>query len=575
MLSAISPGLLICLAALLIPLLQGKLRSAWSVLVPLLSLIDLCLRDQGVDGVIDMGAVTLTTVRLDTTALFFAVLFHVALIIGTIYAWHVDDPVQQVAALIYGGGAIGAALAGDLITLFVYWEVIAVASVFLVWARGTERAYASGQRYLIWQIVSGVLLLAGALMIYQDTGSLAFDRIGLEGPAGWLILLSFGIKAGFPLLHVWLVDAYPEATPTGTLFLSAFTTKLAVYALIRGFAGEELLIWIGSVMAIFPIFYAVIEDDLRRVLSYSMINQVGFMVVGVGLGDGWGVSGAMAHAFADVIFKGLLFMTMGAVLQQTGKVAASQLGGLYKTMPYTTVCCLIGALSISAFPLFSAFATKSLIVDGVAEAHLTGVWFILVFASAGVLHHAGIKIPFFAFFAHDQGLRTTEAPWGMRIAMGISALLCVAVGIYPWALYELLPTDLLMYHGEGLAVTDYQPYTLSHVVFQLQILCFAILAFVVLMVTDKHPPETPGTNLDADWVYRGPLKRGLRAAFDGPLAKLAKGFEHAALSGIPSRIEQLFMAPGPDGGKLARNWAMGSSVFAFLILLAGWLLLSA
>ena len=565
MISGISPGILICLAALLIPLLRGKLRAAYCLLVPLLSLVDLLGMDLGTSGVIDLGQVTLVTLRLDSTAFFFALLFHIALLIGTIYAWHVDDPVQQVAALIYGGGAIGAALAGDLITLFVFWEVIAVASVFLIWARKTERAYAAGMRYLIWQIVSGVLLLAGALVHYRQTGSLAFDAIGLEGAAGWLMFLAFGLKAGFPLLHTWLVDAYPEATPTGTVFLSAFTTKLAVYALIRGFAGEELLIWIGSVMAIFPIFYAVIEDDLRRVLSYSMINQVGFMVVGIGLGAGFGVSGAMAHAFADVVFKGLLFMSMGAVLHQTGKVAASELGGLYKTMPYTTVCCLIGALAISAFPLFSAFATKSLIVDGVAEAHLTGVWFVLVFASAGVLHHAGIKIPFFAFFAHDQGLRTTEAPWGMRIAMGISAVLCVAVGVYPWVLYGLLPS---------VEVADYQPYTLSHVVFQLQILCFAVLAFVVLMVTHKHPPETPGTNLDVDWLWRGPLKRALRAAVRGPLARLASGFEHGALTSLPARVSHVFMAPGPDGGRLARNWAMGSSVFTFLVLLAGWLLLS-
>ncbi|MEZ6188951.1 MAG: Na(+)/H(+) antiporter subunit D [Planctomycetota bacterium] len=565
MVSGISPGILICLAALLIPLLPGKLRAAWTVLVPLLSLIDLVLLDQGTSGVIDMGAVTLTTLRLDQTAFFFALLFHVALLIGSIYAWHVDDPVQQVAAMIYGGGAIGAALAGDMITLFVFWEVIAVASVFLIWAQRTERAYAAGQRYLIWQIVSGVLLLAGALMIYRDSGSLVFDKVGLADLSGWLILLAFGIKAGFPLVHIWLVDAYPEATPTGTVFLSAFTTKLAVYALIRAFAGEGVLIWVGSIMAIFPIFYAVIEDDLRRVLSYSMINQVGFMVVGVGLGSEFGVSGAMAHAYADVVFKGLLFMTMGAVLHRTGKVAASELGGLYKTMPYTTLCCLIGALSISAFPLFSAFATTSRSVDGVAEEHLTGVWFILVFASAGVLHHAGIKIPFFAFFAHDQGLRTTEAPWGMRIAMGLSAFLCIAVGVYPWALYGLLPL------GE---VQHYQPYTVSHVVFQLQILCFAILAFVVLMVTHKHPPETPGTNLDADWIYRGPLKRQLRGVFTGPLARLAKGFEHLALTAAPARIGRLFMAPGPDGGRLARSWAMGSSVFAFLFLLAGWLLWS-
>ena len=220
------------------------------------------------------------------------------------------------------------------------------------------------------------------------------------------------------------MDAYPEATPTGTVFLAAFTTKVAVYALARAFPGTELLIYIGAVMTCFPIFYAVIENDLRRVLAYSTINQLGFMVCGIGLGSALAINGAVAHAFNDVIFKGLLFMSMGAVLHVTGRIKASDLGGLYKTMPITTVLCIIGAASISAVPLFSAFVSKALILAAALEEGHPLVWLALLFASAGVLEHAGIKIPFFAFFAHDSGVRAREPPINMLMARITSYNVC-------------------------------------------------------------------------------------------------------------------------------------------------------
>ncbi|MCZ6523472.1 MAG: proton-conducting transporter membrane subunit, partial [Alphaproteobacteria bacterium] len=227
---------------------------------------------------------------------------------------------QHVSAMLYAGSALGAVFAGDLITLFVFWELLALTSVFLIWARNSERSFETGFRYLVIQVVSGVLLLSGALILAHETGSLSFDHIGLEaGVGGWILLLAFGIKAGFPLFHNWITEAYPESTPTGAVFLSAFTTKVAVYALARGFAGTEVLIYVGTVMTFFPIFYAVLENDLRRVLGYSMINQLGFMVTGIGIGTGLAVNGAVAHAFADVIFKGLLFMSMGAVMTMTGR----------------------------------------------------------------------------------------------------------------------------------------------------------------------------------------------------------------------------------------------------------------
>jgi multicomponent Na+:H+ antiporter subunit D len=244
-------------------------------------------------------------------------------------------------------------------------------------------------------------------------------------------------------------------------------------------------------MACFPIFFAVIENDFRRVLSYSLINQIGFMVVGIGVGSQLAINGAVAHAFVHIIYKGLLFMSMGAVLHMTGRINGSELGGLYKTMPKTALLCIVGAASISAFPLFSGFVAKSMVMTAVLNQGYDWIWLALLFASAGVFHHAGIKIPYFAFFSHDSGLRAKDPPNNMLIAMTIAAGLCVAIGVYPNLLYQLLPFD-----------QDYSPYDLSHVLAQTQLLFFAALAFVWLNIKGIYPAERRSINIDADWLYR-------------------------------------------------------------------------
>ncbi|MDE2953215.1 MAG: Na(+)/H(+) antiporter subunit D, partial [Gemmatimonadota bacterium] len=439
------------------------------------------------------------------------------------------------------------------------WELLAITSVFLVWARGGERALRSGMRYLVMHISSGLLLLLGAVFYFLNTKSLTFDHIGLDKSYHYLIFLSFGIKCAFPLLHNWLIDAYPESTPVGTVFLSAFTTKAAVYALARGFAGEDLLIYIGAIMTIFPVFFAVIENDLRRVLSYSMINQIGFMVVGIGIGGALGINGAVSHAFNDVIFKGLLFMSMGAVLYRTGRMNATDLGGLYKSMPWTCACCLIGAASISALPLFNAFISKPMVMQGVADMGAVTIWLVLLAASAGVLHHAGVKIPFFSFFAHDSGIRCSEAPLNMRIAMTISAILCVVIGAYPPLLYNLLPHP-----------TDYMPYTTTHVVLQLQLVFYGVLAFAFLMLTGRYPAEQPSVNLDFDWIYRRALPKGIRATIHtgGPLVN---AFFQNGKAGVRKLIATI-QTQHNNRGLFGRSWLSQSNVLIAIIFLAIYLI---
>jgi multicomponent Na+:H+ antiporter subunit D len=502
----------------------------------------------------------LVPIRVDRLSDVFGTVFHLALFLSQLYAFHVRDRLQQSATLVYAGAAIGATYVGDLLSLFVYWEATAIASVFLVWASRRESATRAGMRYLVVQVGSGVLLLAGTVVRYAATGSLAFGAQTLEEPGSVLIFLAFGIKAAFPLLHNWLQDAYPEATVTGTVFLSAFTTKLAIYALARAFAGTEILIPLGALMTVFPIFYAVIENDLRRVLTYSLNNQLGFMVVGVGLGTAEGLNGAAAHAFAHIIYKALLFMSMGAVLYRTGTIKGSELGGLYRSMPWTTTFCIVGAASISAFPLFSGFVAKAFVMNGVAAGQHTLAFAALLFASAGVFHHSGIKIPYFAFFSHDSGLRVKEAPWHMLAAMGIAAALCIGIGIYPAPLYALLPYPV-----------ELEPYTASHVLAQLQLLVFSALAFGVLMRTRIYPPELRATNLDSDWLYRRLAPR----AFEGGAAALVR--VRAAL-GAP--IERALRRGAAElgrhhapGGWLGEPWPAGTTAMWAALLLAVYLVL--
>ncbi|MBW1769622.1 MAG: Na(+)/H(+) antiporter subunit D [Deltaproteobacteria bacterium] len=492
MIDTVPPAFIFIVAGLLSPLIKGKWKSAYLLAVPVVGFINLISIPEGTHWVVRFLEWDLVFGRMDRLSLIFGYIFHIISFIAILYALHVKDSVQHVAGLVYAGSALGVVFAGDLFTFFIFWEMLTVASIFLIWARKTKAAQGAGFRYLMVHAAGGLCLLAGIVLYVNQTGSIEFGFIGLDGTAAtYLIFLGFGLNCAWPVLHPWLTDAYPEATITGTIFLSAFTTKCAVYALARAFPGTETLIWIGAVMAGFPIFFAVIENDLRRVLAYSLINQVGFMVVGIGIGTHLAINGAIAHAFNDILFKALLFMSMGAVMYRTGKINGTALGGLYRTMPLTCIFCMVGAASISAFPLFSGFVSKSMVMDAAAAGHMRVIWFILLFASAGVFHHAGIKIPFFAFFGHDSGMRPKEAPVNMLLAMGIAAFLCIFIGSFPGPLYSLLPYPV-----------DYAPYTMPHVVGQTQILFFSALAFTLLLLAGIYPAEMRCVNIDADWIYR-------------------------------------------------------------------------
>jgi len=492
MIDVVPPALVLIVGGLVVPLIKGKWKSAFLLLLPVIGFINMINIPEGAHFVVSAFGLEFIFGRVDRLSLLFGYIYHIIAFVALLYSLHVKDDLQHVTGLIYSGSALGVVFAGDLFSLFIFWEMLSVCSAVLIWSRRTRASTLAGYRYLLVHAVGGLCLLTGIVLYLKETGSLEFGYIGLNGTASLLIMLGFGINAAWPVLHTWLPDAYPESTPTGTVFLSVYTTKTAVYTLARGFAGTEILIWIGAIMTCFPVFFAVIENNLRRVLSYSLINQVGYMVCGVGIGTQLAMNGAVSHVFAHCLYKALLFMSMGAVLHRTGKINCTAVGGLYRTMPITAVCCIIAAASISGFPFLSGFVTKSMTIQAAVENHLVIIWFLLMIASIGVLEHAGIKVPYFAFFGHDSGLRPKEAPVNMCVAMCISAFLCIAIGLFPNLLYKYLPYP----------VVDFVPYSAFHVVGMAELLLFSALAFVLLLAAGVYPPEKRGINVDADWWYR-------------------------------------------------------------------------
>jgi multicomponent Na+:H+ antiporter subunit D len=489
------PSLILLAGALLVPLVPARLKQGWLLLVPLLTFARIATLSSGTHGAIHFLQFTLIFGRVDALSNVFAYIMGLMAIIGSLYGLHVKRNAEHMAAWTYVAGSIGAIYAGDLLTLFLFWEVMAFSSVFLIWFRGREESLGAGFRYLMVHVAGGVSLLAGIILHYHATGSLVFGLFNVDHPglAGWLIAIGFILNAAVPPLHAWLPDAYGEATFNGSVFLCAFTTKTAVYALIRGFAGLDVLVVLGVIMALYGVVYAVLENDSRRLLAYHIISQVGYMVAGVGLGTALAINGACAHAFAHILYKGLLFMGCGSVLHMTGRSKFTDLGGLYQKMPWTFVFTLIGGLSISAFPLFSGFVSKSMIVQAGFEDHKLWVGFLLLLASAGTFLHTGLKVPYFIWFGKNHCSKETweraaEPPWNMMTAMAVTSFLCIFIGCYTPYLYRMLPYPV-----------DFEPYTAYHVSETLQILLFTGLGFFLLI--KKLEPEAK-ISLDLDWPYR-------------------------------------------------------------------------
>jgi len=524
MINNLPPALILIIGALAVPFLRGKSRSLFVILLPVLAFYTVYSLVPGNSWHIHFLGFDLTLLRVDRLSKVFGYIFTINAFAAFVYAFHLRDTTQHMAALLYIGSALGVVFAGDLVSLYLFWEAMAVASAFLILARKTPRSQEAGLRYILVHISGGLCLLAGILIYIHTIGSVEFTRIGGQNLGSYLILAGFLLNAAAPPLSAWLPDAYPEATVTGGVVLSAYTTKTAVYTLARAFPGWQILIVVGCIMTIYGIIYALLENDMRRILAYSIINQVGFMITGVGIGTAMSINGTVAHAFCHIIYKALLWMSAGSVLFMTGRSKCTELGGLYKTMPWTFLFGAIGALSISAFPATSGFTSKSLIIEGAIHQHLPWVWLVLETASAGVFLHAGIKFPYFVFFAKDRGLRPGEGPKSMLAAMAFMSFLCIFLGVYPGPLYKILPYPV-----------HYQAYSMAHVASQLQLLMFSALVFFLFLPMLKR---TETISIDTDWFYRKGASI-LYPILDRGLNGINSAFDRLFAGGIASALSDI------------------------------------
>lgn len=561
----LSPALIMVVAAAAIGIARGYLRIAIVLIAPLLTLWAVWQVPDGVQGTVQFLSYQIEPVEGSALRRLFATIFALMAFVGGLYAFRLARWYELSAAFFYAAGAIGVSFAGDLISLFVYWELMALFSTVVIWCGGTPGSRAAGIRYAILHLLGGVVLKVGIEGVVVSTGSIQITPMLAQDFNSWMILCGILINAAAPPLSAWLADAYPESSPTGSVFLSAFTTKTAVLALILLFPGEKVLIGVGLYMVMYGIIYALLENDIRRILAYSVVNQVGFMVCAVGIGTELAINGAAAHAFAHIVYKALLFMSAGVVIYRTGRNRCTELGGLFHTMPITALCGIIGALAISSFPLTSGFTTKSLISQAAVNEQLMWVYMLLTAASAGVFLHAGIKFPWFVFFQKDSGLRPKDAPWNMALAMIIFSGVCILLGVFPEWLYRFLPYPM-----------EYQAYTPGKVVFYLQLLLFSGLAFFLLLPLMKR---TETISLDVDWLWRIGLPwllkrfRSLLSPLKDLLARLDRKNRELLHYLTSEYLGQPQTADREERAMFARSWPIGTTSLWIAILLSAYVLI--
>jgi multicomponent Na+:H+ antiporter subunit D len=562
MIDFLPPALILLVGALLIGLTRGPWRTAVVLLTPLLTLVAVWQVPDGVVASFQFLQYPVEPVEGSAVRRLFATIFALMAFAGGLYAYRQARWYELAAAYAYAAGAIGVSFSGDLISLFLFWELMALFSTVVVWCGGTPGARAAGIRYAIMHLLGGVILKVGIEGVMVHSGSIDVRPMLADNFDHWMILVGLLINAAAPPVSAWLSDAYPESSPTGSVFLSAFTTKTAVLALILLFPGEPVLIGVGLFMVMYGIIYALLENNIRRILAFSIVNQVGFMVCAIGIGTQMAINGAAAHAFAHIIYKALLFMSAGAVIYRTGRNKCSEVGGLFRTMPLTTICGIVGAMAISGFPLTSGFTTKTMISQAAADQSLVWVYFLLAIASAGVFLHAGIKFPWFVFFQRDSGLRPRDAPWNMAVAMVFFSVLCILFGVAPQLIYDYLPYPV-----------DYEAYTPGKVVFYLQLLLFSGLAFFLLLPLMRR---TETISLDLDWLWRVALLRAAEG-IQAVLTRLGRaiGSATAGLAGqLGERGRRYFGSQVKDDvrehGVFARAWPIGTTALWIAVLLTAY-----
>jgi multicomponent Na+:H+ antiporter subunit D len=517
----IPPFLIFFFGAALIPVLgKGRVRNIFLVALAVLGIVSVALLKPQTGWILPiLPGVELILLQADRLSLIMGYIFALAGGGAIVYALStVKEAGQYVCALLYMGSALGAVFAGDFFTLYIFWEIMAFSSLGLIWYEGSRRARDAGMRYILFHLFGGAALLAGIIIHYVETNEIVVGPVE-PGVGYFLLLLGIGINAAFIPLHTWLPDSYPKATIAGTIFLSIFTTKTGIYVLARTFSGVEAVAYMGGVMCIYGVIFAILQNDVRKLLSYHIVSQLGYMVAGVGMAAGiereLAINGAIAHLFNNLLFKTTLFMCMGAVIYATGKNNLTELGGLAKKMPVTMITCVIAALSISGVVGFNGYVSKGMVIHAAQVEGLSILTIALTVGSVGTLI-SFLKLTYFAFFRKNEEIEAKEAPLPMLVPMCVTAFLCVAIGVYPKLLYALLPYQEAALH--------YYAFEAGHTFSVIELLLMTVFLFFMLGFFAPHDKIT----YDVDHLYRK-AGRGFIWFCETPLMSFALVVERAVL----------------------------------------------
>jgi multicomponent Na+:H+ antiporter subunit D len=531
--TAIPPFLIFVIGGPLILLLKGRARQVGLIILAGIALLDIVFLPNGTSWQLPFMGYQLTLLKVDSLSYMTGLIFGIITFLAVLYAAGFGKPWMHLFALLYAGTSLGAAYAGDWVTLLFFWELMAITSTLLIMQSDADGIKA-GFRYLVYHVAGGALLGSGiALLFFEMPAGATSLAVGVVS-GFWpmlLITLGIGLNAAFIPLHAWLPDAYPRAHFVASVFLSVYTTKTAVYAFARMFIGQpnpepafEAIALMGAIMAVYGVSFAVFQNNMRRLLSYHIVSQVGYMIAGVGLA-GWlgmsdvvgqlGLDGGMAHVFNHILYKALLFMTIGVVIWKTGENTMNRLGGLQKKMPITAIAFWIAAFSISGVPLFNGYVSKGMVIFAAEEANPI-MWILLEIASFGTFL-SFLKLGWFTFLRPAPEGGVTEAsdpPLPMEAAMLGTAALCLIIGVYPQVLYNILPVGV---------PAEWNAWSLQPLVSSLIVLSLAAAFFFTLGRTWLAPHDTRLKDVDVAYQktatatvsFGGYVQAGFRVVYDG------------------------------------------------------------
>ena len=348
--------------------------------------------------------------------------------------------------LLMVAGMNGVVLTGDMFNLFVFMEIAAIASYALVAFGCQHEELEASFKYLVLGSVASTFILFGIALLYGLTGTLNMADIANKLTGGNLILFSlslfimgFGLKSALVPFHAWLPDAHPSAPAPISAMLSGVVIKaLGVYAIARiifnvfGLSSvcSDVLLLLGAISMIVGVFLAIGQWDFKRLLAYHSISQIGYVVLGIGLGTPLGILGGLFHLVNHAVFKSLLFLDAGSVEYAAGTRRLDEMGGLSQKMHVTGFSSMVASLSISGVPPFNGFWSKLIIIWACVEAGhpMYAFWATLV----GIMTIASfMKVQRYGFLGKlgDAWKNIHEVPGLMRVVMIILSLLCFSMGL--------------------------------------------------------------------------------------------------------------------------------------------------